>query len=73
MAPLTVKEYSVPGVSCEHCVRAIKGEVEQLPGVASVDVDIPTKRVTVHFDERAVAPDKIRAAIVEAGYDEIRE
>ena len=62
--PLT---YSVPGVSCGHCRAAITTEVEQVPGVAAVDVDLDTKQVTVagaDLDDAA-----IRAAIDEAGYD----
>jgi copper chaperone len=59
--------YSVPGVSCDHCVAAITAEVEKLPGVADVEVDLEAKRVSVagsQLDDSA-----IRAAIDEAGYD----
>jgi copper chaperone len=60
-------DYSVPGVSCEHCVSAVTDEVEQVDGVESVVVDLESKRVTVKgrsIDDRAV-----RAAIDDAGYD----
>jgi copper chaperone len=59
--------YSVPGMSCGHCRAAITAEVERLAGVASVDVDLDAKRVTVageQLDDAAV-----RAAIDDAGYD----
>ena len=59
--------FSVPEVSCDHCRAAITGEVEKVAGVASVDVDLEVKRVTVtgaRLDDAAV-----RAAIGEAGYD----
>jgi copper chaperone CopZ len=59
--------YSVPGVSCGHCRSAITAEVAMVPGVASVDVDLDARRVTVageRLDDAAV-----RAAIDEAGYD----
>jgi copper chaperone CopZ len=59
--------YSVPGMSCGHCRTAITSEVEQVAGVASVDVDLDAKGVIVtgeNLDESAV-----RAAIDEAGYD----
>jgi copper chaperone len=59
--------YSVPGVSCEHCRVAIAGEVSQVDGVASVDVDLGAKRVIVTGD--AFADTAVRAAIDEAGYD----
>jgi copper chaperone CopZ len=59
--------YTVPGMSCGHCRAAITAEVETVPGVSSVDVDLDAKRVTVggsDLDDAAV-----RAAIDEAGYD----
>jgi copper chaperone len=59
--------YSVPGVSCEHCVGAVTGEVEQVAGVESVVVDLENKRVTVMG--RAIDDGAVRAAIDEAGYD----
>ena len=57
--------YTVPGMSCGHCRASITEEVEQVAGVAGVDVD--PKRVTVSgsdLDDAAV-----RAAIDEAGYE----
>ena len=59
--------YTVPGMSCGHCRAAITSGVEQVPGVASVNVDLDARRVTVageQLDDAAV-----RAAIDEAGYD----
>ncbi|MBM3675779.1 MAG: heavy-metal-associated domain-containing protein [Actinobacteria bacterium] len=58
--------YAVPGISCDHCVHAITGEVEKLDGVRAVHVDVATKTVTVDGD---VAEAAVRAAIDEAGYD----
>lgn len=59
--------YSVPGISCGHCVTAIGGEVRRVPGVADVTVDIDAKLVTVKGDDLDDAA--LRAAIDEAGYD----
>lgn len=59
--------YSVPGVSCEHCVGAVTGEVEQVAGVESVVVDLENKRVIV--TGRSIDDGAVRAAIDEAGYD----
>ena len=58
--------YNVPDISCEHCKRSIEGEVSQLEGVASVDVDVQAKTVTVtgELDEQAILN-----AIDEAGYE----
>lgn len=67
MANQSELNYSVPGVSCQHCVGAVTEEVEQVPGVESVVVDLDSKRVKVKgtsLDDGAV-----RAAIDDAGYD----
>jgi copper chaperone CopZ len=64
------RTYLVPGMSCEHCVAAVTGEVTKVAGVSAVDVDLASKRVEVHgtdVDEAAVI-----AAIDEAGYDAVR-
>ncbi len=64
------KEFSVPEVSCQHCVNAITGEVSRLPGVQNVKVDLGSKRVQVEGDER-VTTENVVAAINEAGYDDV--
>lgn len=59
--------YTVSGMTCEHCTRAVSGEVGAVAGVAGVDVDLRTKLVTVTgegLDDQA-----LRAAIEEAGYE----
>jgi len=58
--------YDVPAISCGHCKSAIEGEVSQVDGVSTVDVDIHARRVTV---EGQAADAAIRAAIAEAGYE----
>jgi copper chaperone CopZ len=61
--------YRVDGMSCEHCVVAVTGEVGDVAGVTAVDVDLGSKLVTVSgaaIDDAAVV-----AAIDEAGYDAV--
>ena len=67
MASSDARTYSVPGVSCEHCVRAVTEEVGRVAGVESVVVDLDSKRVTVSGE--AIDDGAVRAAIDEAGYD----
>ncbi len=64
---MTSITYSVPDVSCDHCRSAITSEVSTVAGVASVEVDLDSKTVTVigdSLDEQAIV-----AAIDEAGYE----
>jgi len=57
--------FSVPDISCEHCVTAITAEVGAVDGVESVTVDLAAKTVAVVGG----AEDAVVAAIDEAGYD----
>ncbi len=59
--------FSVPGMHCAHCERAVSEEVGAVEGVASVDADLTTKLVTVRGP--ALDDAQIRAAIAQAGYE----
>ncbi|HEU0131273.1 MAG TPA: cation transporter [Mycobacteriales bacterium] len=62
---MTTRTYTVEGMSCQHCVDAITGEVRGVAGVAGVQVDLATGTVRVDGDADDAA---VRAAIDEAGY-----
>ncbi len=64
------KEFTVPSMSCQHCVNAITNEVSQLNGVQNVKIDLNTKRVSVQTTEQ-VSTDEVVNAIKEAGYDDV--
>jgi copper chaperone len=59
--------YTVPAIHCAHCAVSIREEVSEVEGVEDVDVDLDAKIVTVHGRELDDA--RVRAAIVEAGYE----
>ena len=59
--------YTVKGMSCEHCRRAVSDEVTRVPGVENVEVDLDAARVSVLG--RSVDDAAVRAAIDEAGYE----
>jgi copper chaperone len=58
--------FSVPGISCSHCVGAITQAVGGVPGVSTVDVQLDHKLVIVDGD---CSDTEIAAAIVDAGYE----
>ncbi|MQA81267.1 MAG: copper ion binding protein [Streptosporangiales bacterium] len=64
---MTATTYTVTGMTCEHCVRAVTEEVSGIDGVSAVDVDLATGRVTV-TSASTLSDDEIRAAVDEAGY-----
>jgi copper chaperone len=61
--------YLVKGMSCQHCVNAVTGELTGFAGVSAVTVDLVpdgTSLLTVTSDG-PLAEDAVRAALEEAG------
>ena len=59
---------NVPDISCGHCQATITGALAPIPGVDSVNVDIPTKKVTVRYDPTIVGLDRMKEALAEEDY-----
>ena len=64
----TTSTYRVEGMTCDHCVRAVRAEVAEVPGVVDVEVDLAAKSVTV-TSEGQIDDAAVRAAVAEAGYE----
>lgn len=47
------KTFSIPGISCGHCVNAIKTELTELDGVSKVEGNIEGKSVEVEWNAPA--------------------
>ncbi|MER7246221.1 heavy metal-associated domain-containing protein [Kribbella sp. NPDC000426] len=60
--------FRVLGMTCAHCVGFVTEELEALPGVDAVTVDLVTGMVALSAD-RVVESDAIRAAVEAAGYE----
>lgn len=65
---MSSREFRVRGMSCGHCATFVSEEIELLPGVEAVAVDIPAGAVTVTSD-RELGTSEVRAAVEEAGYE----
>ena len=61
------KVLTVEGMTCMHCVMAVKNAVGALAGVKKVDVDLETKKVNVEGE--GLKDNLITEAIEEAGYE----
>ncbi|OQB14942.1 MAG: Copper chaperone CopZ [Firmicutes bacterium ADurb.Bin193] len=59
----------VEGMSCSHCVGAVKSALDALPGVSLVSVSLDDGTVTVDYDTTGTGLDEIKDAITEAGYE----
>ncbi|MGY1833118.1 heavy-metal-associated domain-containing protein [Geodermatophilus sp. SYSU D01180] len=59
--------FTVTGMTCAHCQRAVTEEISAVAGVESVTVDLATGTVTVTASGPLDRAD-IAAAVDEAGY-----
>ena len=60
--------FRVLGMTCAHCVGFVTEELEALPGVDAVMVDLATGMVALTTD-RPIEPAEIRTAVEAAGYE----
>jgi copper chaperone len=63
---MTQREFKISGMTCHHCVMAVKKELEKIQALDVKDVRVGT--VQVAYDESKVDPGRIREAVAEAGY-----
>jgi len=61
------KSYTVPNISCGHCVHTIQTELRDLKGITRVEVNQEGKRVAVDFEAPA-SDEIIRTALAEINY-----
>ena len=64
---MTTTTYSVTGMTCAHCVASVSSEIQRIPGVTDVRVDLAAGAVTV-VAEQPVDDAAVAAAVDEAGY-----
>ena len=64
---MATASYSIVGMTCDHCVNAVRSEIARIEGVTNVDVDLTSGQVSV---ESAAPLDEatVTAAVQEAGY-----
>lgn len=58
---------TVIGMTCGHCVASVTEEVQELPGVDQVEVDLESGALTVTSAE-PLDDATVRSAVEEAGY-----
>ncbi len=57
---------AIQGMSCGHCVAAVKGALGQLDGVEVQEVKVGSAKVA--YDPQAVTPERIAQAVTDEGY-----
>lgn len=59
-------ELTIEGMSCEHCVRAVKNRLATTPGVTVDEVGIGTAKL--RYDPAKTNVEEIEEAIADEGY-----
>ncbi len=68
---METSEYTVTGMTCGHCERSIREEVNQIPGVEDIRVSFQTGKLVVS-SATSVDDAAVLAAVDEAGYSAAR-
>jgi len=63
------KEFKIEGMSCNHCVMAVK---KSLSKINLIKFEVAIGSAKVEFDEKEIAEEVIIKAIEEAGYQVIK-
>ena len=59
----------VEGMTCGGCVASVKRALQQIEGVANVDVSLDQAQARVEYDPARVNEAQLRTAIEDAGFD----
>ena len=64
---METRVFSVPKISCGHCVMTIQRELGDIEGVLEVEADANSKKITVSWDAPATI-EKIKSTLNEIYY-----
>ncbi|QQY79830.1 copper ion binding protein [Keratinibaculum paraultunense] len=59
----------IEGMSCNHCVTAVKNALSEIEGISHVDVELNNNRAIVEGE--SISDEIIKEKIEEAGYNVI--
>ena len=57
------------GITCDGCANSIKNALGRLEGVGNVEVDVPSKTITVEHDDSRVSRETVVEALEKAGFE----
>ncbi len=58
----------ITGMTCGHCVAAVKKSLCAVPGVGEVEVTLSPPRARVSYDPSKATPETLTKATAEEGY-----
>ena len=66
----SIRDYTVSGMTCAHCVLSVREEVSEVAGVQHAEVDLASGRLTVTGE--SISDEAVKAAVADAGYEVVR-
>ncbi len=58
----------ITGMTCGGCVSSVTKALKAVSGVSDAKVSLPTGEATVQFDQGVTSPDRLKSAVLQAGY-----
>ena len=62
------QQFSIQGMSCNHCVAKVEETLQALPGIQKVKVNLKKAKGKVKFDESQIHSEQIKEQITALGY-----
>ena len=59
---------AIEGMTCGHCALTVEKALTSAPGVRAATVHLSSGAAEVEYDEHAVSPEQLMAAVKEEGY-----
>ena len=60
--------YQVTGMTCAHCVAAVRSEISEIAGVTGVEIDLVAGGTSTVTVDGQTTDEQIAQAVDEAGY-----
>lgn len=62
------KTFSIDGMTCASCARAVERATRKLDGVEEANVNLATEKLSITYDTGALTVEDIQAAVEKAGF-----
>ena len=62
------QKFNITGMTCSACSARVEKVSNALPGMKSASVNLLSNSMMAEYDETQLTPERIIAAVVEAGY-----
>lgn len=60
--------FKITGMTCGGCVISVTKALKAVSGVGDAKISLSTGEATVQFDEGMTSPDRLKFAVLQAGY-----